>query len=186
MLTTDLQRLFECGSWVHDTVEFNQILEACNKSYSSLDETPISFLEILRLTNISFAIDSTASRPDLELIWRRFAIWCAEPFAIYVSDRSCLDALEATKEYVKKNKLHSVALTDVHNAAFSSYSKSEAVDFNSAHYIANRIMAHVSNPSFSQSVEECFNMYALGMSFIGQDICESEKLQTMKFIELVS
>lgn len=180
---TSLQRLFECGSWIHATKDFRFLMEHFGKDCLTLDDEPLSFDVLITLTSLEFAIDCTSSRPDLHQIWRKFSIWCCQPFVPYVTAPSCVRSLKVAEQY-------SVGSASVQQLA-DAYQEAVAGRFEegvwglSLEDCANSLSCEAANPNIEQSIHNCFNCYALGMSRLGMTIERAEKLQLEKFIDLV-
>ena len=184
MLTTSLQRLFNCGSWIHSTDHFQNLMTYFGKSYQTIDETPLPFSEILRLTNIEFAIDCSYSREDVHKIWREFSLWSCDQVYCYITLNSCKQSVATAINYQNDcatleelRKFYDLAFTEHlhHHDTFLSLS-----------YLSNDMGVHVANPVIHQSIESCFNTYVLAMDILGQSFEISEKKQVNKFLELVS
>ena len=100
MLTTSLQRLFDCGSWIYQTKHFDLLMKHFGTTWQTMDDSEISFIDILELTDFEYAIDSTSSRLDLHKTWRVFSVWCCEPLAYYITLPSCKIALDSAKKFI--------------------------------------------------------------------------------------
>lgn len=185
MVTTSLQKIFNCGSWLYDTEHFKKLMDVTGKSYSTIDDHPLSFSRLLDLTDISYAIDVTASRPDLSLVWRRFSIWCTEPFYQFATEEACKSAFQTTKRFILGDKT-SLDLAKAHEAAMTAHFTLDFNGLNNINHHANLMMVNVSNPCFHASIDNCFLGYAYGKSLIGQPISHSEEIQTSKFLELIT
>jgi hypothetical protein len=183
MLTTSLQKLFNCGSWIHDTEHFQNLMRHLGKSSLTLDEEAIDFSELVKITSIEFAIDCTSSRSDLHKTWREFSLWCCQPFLNYVTVKSCLDAV-AVAERFQVGLATLEELTDAHQQAFTERLNSHNADFG-VEYFANQLACDASNPNIEQSISECFNAYALAMDKLGIPFEKAEQLQKAKFLDLV-
>lgn len=183
MLTTSLKRLFNLGSWVYETKQFHALMNHFGKNYLTIDDAPISFELITRITDIEFAIDCTSSRPDQHKVWRSFSVWCCQPFISFITVPSCLDALKVAEDFV-----NGLATTDrlsaAHEKAYLDRFGTGA-SVTSLEDLANSLSCHSCNPNFEQSINECFNGYALGMGRLGMSISRAEELQSNKFLELV-
>jgi hypothetical protein len=101
MLSTSLQRLFDCGSWIYQTKNFDLLMKHFGATWQTMDDSEISFNHILELTDFEYAIDCTSSRLDLHKTWREFAVWCCEPLAYYITLPSCDVAFTSANKFIK-------------------------------------------------------------------------------------
>ncbi len=184
MLTTSLQRLFECGSWVHQSKHFDVLMKHYGKTWKTMDESEISFIDILELTDFEFAIDCTYSRLDLHKVWREFAIWCCEPLAYYITLPSCKIALDSASKFIK-DEISIDELSTNFRIAYDDQSN-DISDHLSLSYCANRIAMDSANPHIDTCITNCFNTSALGMDRLGLSIKSFESKQRTKFISLIS
>ena len=183
MLTTSLQKLFNCGSWIHATEYFQNLINHHGKSYLTLDEEPIDFTELLKLTSLEFAIDCTSSRSDLHKTWREFSLWCYQPFINYVTFKSCINAVSVAESFqVDLVTLEELAVA--YQQAFTERLSSNDTTFG-VDYYANILACGASNPNIEQSISNCFNAYALAMDKLGVPFEKAEQLQKAKFLDLV-
>ena len=184
MLTTSLQRLFECGSWVHQSKHFDVLMKHYGKTWETMDESEISFIDILELTDFEFAIDCTYSRLDLHKVWREFAIWCCEPLAYYITLPSCKIALDSASKFIK-DEISIDELSTNFRIAYDDQSD-DISDHLSLSYCANRIAMDSANPYIDTCITNCFNTSALGMDRLGLPIKFFESKQKAKFVELIT
>jgi hypothetical protein len=183
MLFTSLQRLFECGSWIHDTKDFHFLMKHFGKDYLTLDDEPLSFAVLLKLTSLEFAIDCTSSRPDLHRIWREFSIWCCQPFVPYITAPACISSLKVAEKFTAG--VASVQqLVDAYQEAVAGKFDERALGL-SLEDCANSLSCEAANPNIEQSIHNCFNCYALGMRRLGMTIKRAEELQLQKFRDLL-
>lgn len=184
MLTTSLQRLFDCGSWIYQTKHFDSLMKHYGKSWQTIDDTEISFIEILELTDLEYAIDCTSSRLDLHRKWREYAIWCCEPLAHYITLPSANTALTSSKKFID-DEISLEDLSRIFQSAYDDQSNDKS-DHLSLSYCANRIAIDSANPQIDTCISNCFNTSALGMDRLGLPIKSFESKQRAKFIALVS
>lgn len=184
MLTTSLQRLFECGSWVYQTKHFDLLMKHFGATWQTIDDSEIAFIDILELTNFEYAIDCTSSRLDLHKTWREFAVWCCEPLSYYITLQSCDVALTSAKKFID-NEISLEELTKIFQIAYDDQSY-DCSDHLSLSYCANRIAMDSANPQIDTCITNCFNTSALGMDRLGLPIKSFESKQRAKFISLVS
>jgi len=182
MITTSLKKIFECGSWLHDTPEFTTLMKAYGKTYQTIDDNPIPFSDIERLTNLTYSIDCTSSRSDCEKIWRSFALWCASQLQAYINEASCQESITTAAKYLA-NQASFQEICEIFEKSSRAAIRSEP--YRSVHYYANQLASHVSNPTVDHCISDSFNTYALGMFELGQEINDSEILQRVKFLQLI-
>ena len=184
MLTTSLQRLFECGSWIHQSKHFDVLMKHYGKNWETMDESDVSFIDILELTDLEFAIDCTSSRQDLHRTWREFAVWCCEPLAYYITLSSSKIALDSASKFIN-DEISFDELSTNFRIAYDDQS-TDISDHLSLSYCANRVAMDSANPKIDTCVANCFNTSALGMDRLGLPIKLFESKQKIKFISLVS
>ena len=183
MLTTSLQRLFECGSWIYQTKQFDLLMRHFGATWQTMDDSEISFIDILELTDLEYVIDCTSSRLDLHKTWREYAVWCCEPLAYYITLPSANTALTSAKKFIEDE----ISLEDLSRIFQSAYDDQscDSSDHLSLSYCANRIAVDSANPQIDTCVTNCFNTSALGMDRLGLSIKSFESKQRAKFISLV-
>jgi hypothetical protein len=184
MLTTSLQRLFECGSWVYQTKQFDLLMKHFGATWKTIDDSEISFSDILELTDLEYVIDCTSSRIDLHKTWREFSVWCCEPLAYYITLPSCKIALDSANKFIN-DEISIDELSYIFQLAYDDQSN-DISDHLSLSYCANRIAMDSANPQIDTCITNCFNTSALGMDRLGLQIKSFESMQRAKFIALVS
>ena len=70
------------------------------KDWDTIDDTILSFAEIVEVTNFEFAIDCTDANPEFHKTWRKFGLWCGEPIAFLISIPSCREAYKTAIKFV--------------------------------------------------------------------------------------
>jgi len=184
MLTTSLKKIFDYGSSMHQTEHYKLLMTHFGKTYMTIDDSPLSYLDLLELTDMEYVLDCTFTSPEFDKTWREFSLWCCEEIASYITLDSCKEAIAIARKY--QMDLASIEeLKQSHDVAYSEYLHDEHKLYGLAHY-ANSTAAHAANPITNQSIIECYNSYALAMDKLGQSFTLSEKKQKDKFIELVS
>jgi len=183
MITTSLQRLFECGSWIHQTESFEILMKLQSKDYLSIDDNPITFEHILRNTSLAFAIDCATSCPNYHTKWRSFSTWCCEDLKQYVTLPECLTSLTAAKNYINGTESHE-RLKEIYEIAYSRHVV-EPHKYDT-HYYANRAACNAANPDYHTSMYECYCSQSLGLSFLGINDGEIEKRQKEQFLAVTS
>ena len=184
MIKTSLLRLSKCGSWICNTQHFHLLMKHFDTTWETIDESEISFIDILELTDLEFALDCTSSRPDLHKTWREFAVWCCDPIAFYITLPSAQIAFTSAKKYINDEisleeltKFFKIAFYDKHNDC--SYSQGLAD-------CANSVAIDSANPDIDTCVTDCFRTAHLGMISIGLLTKSFESKQRAKFISLIS
>lgn len=184
MLTTSLQRLFDCGSWIYQTKHFDSLMKHYGKSWQTMDDNEMSFIDILELTDLEYAIDCTSSRLDLHKTWREYAVWCCDPLAYYITLPSANSALTSAKKFIE-DEISLEELSRIFQSAYDDQS-CDSSNLLSLSYCANRIAIDSANPQIDTCISNCFNTSALGMDRLGLSIKSFESKQRAKFISLVS
>ena len=184
MLTTSLQRLFECGSWIYQTKHFDLLMKHFGATWQTIEDFELSFIDILELTDFEYAIDCTSSRLDLHKTWREFSVWCCEPLAYYITLQSANIAFTSAKKFIQ-DEISLEELTMIFQVAYDDQSNDYS-DHLSLSFCANRIAMESANPQIDTCIKNCFNTSALGMDRLGLQIKSFESMQRSKFIALVS
>ena len=184
MLTTSLQRLFECGSWIYQTKHFDLLMKHFGATWQTIEDFELSFIDILELTDFEYAIDCTSSRLDLHKTWREFSVWCCEPLAYYITLPSCKISLDSANKFIN-DEITINELSYIFQLAYDDQSN-DISDHLSLSYCANRIAMDSANPQIDTCITNCFNTSALGMDRLGLSIKSFESMQRSKFISLVS
>ena len=184
MLTTSLQRLFDCGSWIYQTKHFDLLMKHFGTTWQTMDDSEISFIDILELTDFEYAIDCTSSRLDLHKTWREFSVWCCEPLAFYITLSSANITLTSAKKFIN-DEISIEELTKIFKVA--SNDRSDDCSYpQGLSDCANSIAIDSANPNIDTCITNCFFTSHLGLITIGLLTKSFESKQRAKFISLIS
>jgi hypothetical protein len=184
MLTTTLKQLICGGSNIVQREDFITLMNHLGKNWDTIDDTIISYAEIVELTNFEYAIDCTDANPEFHKTWRKFCLWCGEPIAFLISLSSCREAYETAIKFVN-DEVSLEVMKAIHFKAACEQGISE--DGNSGmEFEADQMAVDVSNPDVHTCIYNCINRYPLGMNRLGYEFEYSERKLKKKFLEIVS
>ena len=184
MLTTTLKKLFHGGSNIVQREYFIALMNHLGKDWDTIDDTILSFAEIVEVTNFEFAIDCTDANPEFHKTWRKFGLWCGEPIAFLISIPSCREAYKTAIKFVN-DEVSLEVMKAVHFKA-SCEQGIENGDHLGMEFESDQMAVDVSNPDVFTCIYNCFNRYALDMNRLGYDFEYSERKLKKKFLEIVS
>ena len=179
MISTSLDKLFNCGSYIHGTKEYKIIMEYYGKDYNSMDNDDITFHKILELTDLEYAINCTNSRPDLHLIWREYALWCTSLIENHISEKVFLNSFYSAKLFVQ-GIIDSEQLEAAYQKAYK-FMRSYSSDLE---WAANSCAMNVSHKHFDTAIYNCFLNSGFALLKFGLEEKELDDIQFKKFLEI--
>ena len=193
MISTSLNALFIFGDHTRVRDEFQILMKELKATYDSIDETPLEFLTILRLTNLQYAIDCCTAAPQHAIAWRRYAIGCANKVKKHVTLEACHASLVAAERF-SRGEIDDETLREIYEAARTAwfmkgsdgvFSPIDTGRLLEIEYFANQAACEVANPDISWSVEEVHKATAYVLEAIGMDLSAVNEIQTREFSEVL-
>jgi hypothetical protein len=93
-LTTTTARIDTCGPCDERRDRAAQLLGITMPS-----EEPISYVELIDTLGLEDALWCCRAEPDLAMVWRRYAVWCARQVQHLMTDQRSLDALDVAERH---------------------------------------------------------------------------------------
>jgi hypothetical protein len=184
MVCTSLTKIFDMGTWLYGTPQYQKLMQHHNKDWATMDDENISFHKIAELTDLEYAIDCTASRKDLSILWRKYSIWCASLIENHITESECKDAITAARKFVL-GEIDEKELKTKYDLAYHArlnpkYEPTRIQDS------ANSCAVASANLDIEQCIQDSF--LACGFGLIEETITldELNKLQLAKFLEITS
>lgn len=189
MIATSLHALFISGDHTRVRDEFQELMKGLNATYESIDETPLEFLTILRLTNLQYAIDCCTAAPQHAAAWRRYAIGCALKVKKHVTLEACHAALLAAEQF-SRGEINEETLREVYEAARTAYfikgwdgvfSPIDTDRLLEIECFANEAAYKVADPDIAWGVEEVHKATSIVLEATGMDVGTINEIQTREF-----
>ena len=111
----------------HMIFDWQKLLKHLGKTQA--DDTAVDFVTILDLLGVQDACWAMRTRPDLDKLWRHFAVDCAERVKHLLTDERSINALSVAREHANGQataKQLSVARDDARRAADAACAGSAA------------------------------------------------------------
>ena len=193
MISTSLYALFITGDHTRVRDEFKVLMKELNATYDTIDESPLEFLTILRLTNLQYAVDCCTVAPQHAIAWRNYAIRCADMVRKHVTLDECLASLEAAERF-SRGEIDEEALREFYEAARTawfmkgSYGVHSPIDTErllEIEYFSNQAACQVANPDISWAIDEVHKATSYVLEATGMDLSAVNELQTREFSKVL-
>ena len=184
MIHVTLEQLYNTGYHIYYGDNFNTLMSHMGKTWKTIDNTEISLIDIIKLTDVNFGLDCMEATLEHHKIWRKFGLWCIEPIVFLISIPSCLEAYKTSVKFINdevsindlKEKQH-LAACDLNTYSDGNYN----VNFSS-----DEMAVNFSEPFFYDCAYKCFMHYPQAMEIIGIDFDYSKNKVKNKFLEIIS
>jgi hypothetical protein len=93
-LTTTTARIDACNPCEDRRQRAAKLLNIAEPS-----DEPITYAQLLDVLGLDDALWCCRAEPDLEAIWRRYAVWCARQVQHLMTDQRSLDALDVAERH---------------------------------------------------------------------------------------
>jgi hypothetical protein len=189
MISTSLYALFITGDHTRVRDEFQLLMKGLNASYESIDESPLEFLTILRLTNLEYAIDCCTAAPQHAVAWRNYAIGCANRIKKHVTLEACHASLMAAERF-SRGEIDAETLRQFYETARTAwFSKGSdgvlsPIDTDlllEIEYFSNQAACEVANPDISWGIAEVHKATGYVLEATGMDASTVNEIQTREF-----
>jgi hypothetical protein len=189
MISTSLYALLISGNHTRERDEFQILMKGLNTTYDSIDETPLEFLTILRLTNLQYAIDCCTAAPQHAIAWRNYAIRCANMVKKHVTLEACHASLMAAERF-SRGEIDDETLRQFYESARTAwFTKGSGGVFSpidterllEIEYFSNQAACEVANPDISWAVEEVNKATGYVLEATGMDVSTVNEIQTREF-----
>jgi hypothetical protein len=193
MITTSLYALFITGDHTRVRDEFQILMKGLNATYDSIDESPLEFLTILRLTNLQYAIDCCTASPQHAVVWRNYAIRCANMVKKHVTLEACHASLEAAERF-SRGEIDDETLRQFYESARTAwfikgsdgvFSPIDTERLLEIEYFSNQAASEVANPNISWAIDEVHKATGYVLEATGMDVSTVNEIQTREFSEVL-
>jgi hypothetical protein len=193
MISTSLYALLISGNHTRERDEFQILMKELKATYDSIDETPLDFLTILRLTNLQYAIDCCTAAPQHAIAWRRYAIRCANMVKKHVTLEACHASLVAAERF-SRGEIDDAKLREFYEAAQTAWilkgmngalSLIDSDRLREIEYFSNQAACEVANPNISWAIDEVHKATGYVLEATGMDVSTVNEMQTREFSEVL-
>jgi hypothetical protein len=184
MITLNLKKLLDTGCHIYYQNHFNTLMSHMGKTWETIDNTEISLLDIVRLTDIEFGIDCMEATPEHHKMWRQFGLWCIQPVVFLISIPSCREAYETSIKFINDEVSIEVLKEKHYKAACEQNIYSEGNYY--VHFSSDEMALNFSEPYFFDCAYKCYNHYPQAMNPLGISFDYAQKKINKKFIEIIS
>jgi hypothetical protein len=189
MISTSLHALCITGDHTRVRDEFKVLMKELNATYDTIDESPLEFLTILRLTNLEYAIDCCTAAPQHAVAWRNYAIGCANRVKKHVTLEECHASLMAAERF-SRGEIDDETLRQFYEAARTAWFSKGSYGVNSLidtdrlleiEYLSNQAACEVANPDISWGIAEVNRATGYVLEAIGMDVNTVNETLTREF-----
>jgi hypothetical protein len=189
MISTSLHALCITGDHTRVRDEFKVLMKELNATYDTIDESPLEFLTILRLTNLEYAIDCCTAAPQHATAWRSYAIQCANRVRNYITLEECRVSLEAAERF-SRGEIQADELRQYYQAARSAWFMKDSTGVFSPidterqleiEYFANQAACEVADPDIFWGIAEVHKATGCVLEATGMDASKVNEALTREF-----
>lgn len=184
MIILTLRKLVDTGCHICHQKQFYTLMSHMGKTWETIDNTEISLLEIIRLTDIDFGLDCMEANPEHQKMWRQFGLWCIEPVVFLISIPSCREAYETSIKFINDEVSIEVLKEKHYVAACEQNIYSEGNYY--VNFSSDEMALNFSEPDFFDCAYKCYNHYPQAMNPLGISFDNAQKKINKRFIDMIS